>query len=198
MIQEISTIIGLGNPGAKYNNTRHNLGCLVVDRLTNKFRGSWKPGHGKYYCAKVKIGGNSIVLLRSTTYMNNTGIAVLDALNALKIEPGQLLAVLDDFALPLGTMRMRKQGSDGGHNGLASIIYHLETDSIPRLRVGIGPVPQKIDPADFVLSDFSDEENEKLSDIIEKSVDATVMIITQGIERAMEFCNRKSDLPSDL
>ncbi len=196
-MQTIHAIIGLGNPGAEYAATRHNIGWMVTDKILEKFRGQWRPGKGKFLYSQVKIGGRNIYVLRSTTYMNNSGIGVLDAIDKLDIIPQELLVVLDDFALPFGTIRIRKQGSDGGHNGLSSIIYHLETEEFPRLRIGIGPVPENADTIDFVLGEFTPDERESLPEIINKSVNAVVVAVRQNIERAMELYNRKKQIEQE-
>jgi len=190
-MQSIHAIIGLGNPGAEYAATRHNIGWMVIDSIMEKFRGQLRPGKGKFLYSQAKIGGRDIIVLRSTTYMNNSGIAVQDAIDKLNIAPQELLVVLDDFALPFGTLRIRKQGSDGGHNGLASIIYHLETEEFPRLRIGIGPVPENDDKIDFVLGEFTPDEHESLPEIIKTSVDAVVVAVRQNLKRAMELYNKK-------
>ena len=190
-MSEIKFILGLGNPGEEYARTRHNVGYMVTDALAEKFRGVWKPGHGRFYYAPVKIGGRDVFLLRAATYMNESGLGARDAAEQFSFVPQELLVVLDDFALPFGTLRLRPAGSDGGHNGLASVIYHLGTEKIPRLRVGIGPLPQGIDPAEFVLSDFLPQEQEALVEIISRCVDAIVVAVVRGLDRAMELYNRR-------
>jgi len=192
-MEELKAIIGLGNPGAEYSATRHNIGWMIVDNLLAKFRGNWHSGRGKYFYSSIKIGGRQINLIRSKTYMNNSGIGALDALNKLDILPSEFLIVLDDFAIPFGAIRIRKSGSDGGHNGLASIIYHLGTQHIPRLRVGIGLVDENIDTVDFVLSDFKPDERKVLSKIIRKSTDAAIVAFKQGLDKSMSMFNRKSE-----
>lgn len=192
-MNELKAIIGLGNPGAEYSATRHNIGWMIVDSLSAKFRGVWRTGKGKYFYSPIKIGGRQIYLIRSKTYMNNSGIGLLDAVEKLNILPSEILVVLDDFAIPFGTIRIRKSGSDGGHNGLASIIYHLGTQKISRLRFGIGPIDEHIDAVDFVLSEFTPQEHKVLPRLIAKSVDAIVVAVTQGLDRAMAMYNRKSN-----
>ena len=190
-MSEIKAIIGLGNPGEEYAHTRHNVGYMVVDRLIEKFRGSWRPGRGEFYYAPIKIGGHDLILLRATTYMNISGVGARDAAAQFDLRPEEFLVILDDFAIPFGTLRLRRSGSDGGHNGLASVIFHLGTQKIPRLRVGIGPLPEGVSSVDFVLSDFSPEEQEKLPEIISRAAEATEVAVVRGIERAMELYNRK-------
>ncbi len=126
--------------------------------------------------------------------MNHSGIAVFDSLEIFNLTPAELLIVVDDFALPLGTLRIRASGSDGGHNGLASIIEHLGTQDFPRLRVGIGYLPKNTDPADFVLDEFGPQEKKLLPEIIHKSISAITVAIRQDLQKAMELYNRKQDL----
>ncbi|RKZ28790.1 aminoacyl-tRNA hydrolase [bacterium] len=190
-MSELKAIIGLGNPGDRYSNTRHNIGYLVVDALLQKFRGNWKPGRGNFFYAQVKIGGKSIYLLRSSTYMNDSGIGVTGAVQKLNFFPDELLVILDDFALPFGQIRIRKSGSDGGHNGLASIIYHLNTQDFPRMRIGIGPLPDGMSSVNFVLGEFLEDERKALPQIIDRCSDAVVVAVRQGIDRAMEKFNRR-------
>ena len=192
-MNELKAIIGLGNPGTEYSATRHNIGWMIVDSLSAKFRGVWRTGKGKYFYSPIKIGGRKIYLIRSKTYMNNSGIGLLDAVEKFDILPSEILVVLDDFAIPFGTIRIRKSGSDGGHNGSASIIYHLGTQKIPRLRFGIGPIDENVDAVDFVLSEFTPQEHKVLPRLIAKSVDAIVVAVTQGLDRAMAMYNRKSN-----
>ncbi len=191
MDDKVDAIIGLGNPGERYRGTRHNVGYMVADLIVSKFRGKWKSGKGRFFYSAVKIGGETKFILRSATYMNESGLGALDAALTLDIPPQRMLVVLDDFALPFGEIRIRKSGSDGGHRGLASVIYHLNTQDIPRLRVGIGPVPEDEDNIDFVLSDFTGEERNLLEDIIRISADAAVLSARVGLQKAMEKYNRK-------
>jgi peptidyl-tRNA hydrolase, PTH1 family len=192
---EINAIIGLGNPGNEYSLTRHNIGYLVVDFLADKFRCQWKSGKGRFRYCTFNLNGRRILLIRSTTFMNDSGIALLKALETFDIVPEQVLVVLDDFALPFGALRMRKNGSDGGHNGLASILYHIQTDKIPRLRVGIGSILPQTDPADYVLGDFDAVQQKELPELVKKAADAIVYSIVQNLDRAMELFNRTTKQP---
>ena len=150
-------IVGLGNPGAAYEHTRHNVGYMVVDELCRRWHLRLEPGRGAYHLATGVIGGTTVHLVKPATFMNETGPAVVDALEHVGLTPDALLTVLDDFQLPLGSVRLRPSGSDGGHNGLASVIFTLRTDSFPRLRCGIGRelMPPKEERRDFVLSSFA-------------------------------------------
>ncbi len=189
---DIKAIIGLGNPGEGYALTRHNIGYMVVDMMLRKYRGKFERGGGKFLSANVRIGGNEIVLLRSRTYMNDSGLAANAALRAHNFLPSELLVISDDFAIPFGTLRIRKTGSDGGHNGLASIIEVLGTKDIARMRIGIGPVPLHESIVDFVLTSFSPDEQKQLPQLLETAQEATIFAVVRGFERAMELFNRSA------
>ena len=151
-------IVGLGNPGSQYRETRHNVGFLVVNELCRRLRVGLKPGKGEYLIARANMEGVGLHVAAPMTFMNNSGTAVVDILERFQIAPRELLVVVDDFALPLGILRFRLRGSDGGHNGLASIIYMLNSDELPRLRCGIGSPEMPTDKnlmADFVLEKFT-------------------------------------------
>ena len=188
----VKAILGLGNPGREYERSRHNLGYMVIDNILLAHNARLRAGNGEFLYAKIDIDGKQIFLLRSTTYMNYSGIGAYDACECLDINPDELLVVLDDFALEFGNLRIRRSGSDGGHKGLASVIYHLGTENIPRLRIGIGPLPEGVDAVDFVLGEFNDKELKALPKIIEKASDAAIMCAINGIQRAMEVYNRRS------
>ncbi len=188
---EIAAVLGLGNPGADYAETKHNLGYMVVDRLLGLFGGVWRAGRGEFVYAPVRIAERDVFLLRSTTFMNASGVGARDALESLGIPPEGLLVVLDDFAIPFGELRLRRSGSDGGHNGLASIIFHLGTERIPRLRVGIGPLPDGGDAVEFVLSEFPPEQRRKLPVVIDFACSAVETAVALGIEAAMNQFNRR-------
>ncbi|MGB6647961.1 MAG: aminoacyl-tRNA hydrolase, partial [Bacteroidota bacterium] len=167
-------VAGLGNPGTLHRETRHNVGFLVLDSLAEKLGTTFGPGKGDYFLAGGAVGDREVVLLRPLTYMNNSGRAVADLLEARPMPFEDLLVVLDDFALPLGTLRIRPGGSDGGHNGLASVIEHLQTDQFPRLRCGIGreDMPPGDPKEEFVLSPFDPTERTALREMISAATDA--------------------------
>ena len=131
-------IVGLGNVGREYEGTRHNVGFAVVDGVAAKFKKSFAPGKGEYFAAQIRHRGEEIVLFKPTTYMNNSGIAVSNAAERFGILPEDILVAYDDFNIPLGKLRLRKSGGDGGHNGVYSIIYQLNSENFSRLRCGIG------------------------------------------------------------
>ncbi len=185
----LSLIVGLGNPGEKYYNTRHNLGFEVLDLICRLWKIKPKEEISNYCLAEKKIEGEKVRLLWPTTYMNRSGLAVKDALERLKLSPENILVIYDDFELPLGKLRIRSKGSAGFHNGMGSIIESFGTENILRLRIGCGPLPENIDPVDFVLGRFS--ENERL--IVKKSLDiaaeAVVYLLKNRPEEAMTKYN---------
>jgi PTH1 family peptidyl-tRNA hydrolase len=192
----ISLIIGLGNIGRKYENTRHNLGF----ELLNLFAKAWgvepRPGKGGYYFAEKTIEERVFRLIWPTTYMNNSGLAVTQSLEHFannRLSVNDLLILYDDFNLPLGKIRIRTSGADGGHNGMASVIYHLGTQGILRLRMGVGPIPLGIDPIAFVLGQFSLEELEIKNKMLEKAYEAVLYLLTNDAEKAMSLYNQSGD-----
>ncbi len=168
-------IVGLGNPGRRYEYTRHNVGFLVVDQLAASLKATFRPAQGDYWFASCSLNGLDVVLMKPTTYMNNSGIAVQQFLESHALPLEQVLIVCDDFQLPLGSLRIRESGSDGGHNGLASMIYHVQSENIPRMRCGIGSEHLPTDKslmADFVLSEFEKDEHEVVSTMLQQAGDA--------------------------
>lgn len=184
-------IVGLGNVGREFEGTRHNVGFMVVDQVASKFKRNFLPGKGEYSLCEISHAGEDHVLLKPATFMNNSGMAVRDATNRFEIQLEDLLVVCDDFNIPLGELRLREGGSDGGHNGVYSIIYHLNDDSFPRLRCGIGTeevTPGK-DMADFVLSKFRAEEILEVEKMVKDAADAVFVFINEGMETAMNRFN---------
>lgn len=184
-------IAGLGNPGAEYENTRHNLGFQVIDELCGRLHRSLRAGHGDYLISWAQVGAKDVALIKPTAYVNNSGEAILDALQEFQVGPKDLLIICDDFALPLGAVRIKPKGSDGGHNGLYSIIYHLRSDEFPRLRCGIKKevMPPKEEMAGFVLSAFDADEEPKVNDMIMRAAEAVMEFVNEGIARAMNRFN---------
>jgi peptidyl-tRNA hydrolase, PTH1 family len=188
-------IVGLGNPGRRYAATRHNVGFDVLAILSQRLHCRLEEGTGDFLIGEHQDGDNITLLLAPTTFMNDSGIAVREVSDALQIAPSNILVVLDDFQLPLGTLRLRARGSDGGHNGLSSVIYHLMTDDVPRLRIGIGgdtlPLEQRnLLMADYVLSAFTESEREILPTILNRAADACLAWRSEGIDRAMSSYNK--------
>ena len=186
-------IVGLGNPGNKYTNTRHNIGHRTVQALHTMhimdFDG-WKSKF-KSVVSEGRIKEEKVVLMLPETYMNNSGEAVVQAVNFWKLDPKDVVIVLDDLDIPLETMRIKTSGGSGGQNGLKSVISHLGTEEIPRLRIGIGNESSKDIPAeDFVLQNFSNEESGSVEKIIQKASEALQKIVEKGIDEAMNEYNR--------
>jgi len=183
-------IVGLGNPGKKYEATRHNVGFDTAQRLAQRHAAG--SGRSKFEgeLRECQIGGERTLLLVPHTFMNLSGRSVRQTVDFFKLVPDNVLVVCDDFHLPLGTIRLRPQGSDGGQKGLADIIAQLTTNEVPRLRIGIGPVPQQWDPADFVLGRFDTQQRELVDEQIERSCEAAEVWIREGITEAMNQFNR--------
>lgn len=190
-------IIGLGNPGKKYQHTRHNVGFMVVDDFARKLDLNFQQGRGDYLQASGIVDRKKVTLVKPLTFMNNSGLAVRQVVDFYKTDLSNILIIVDDFQIPLGIIRIRKRGSDGGHNGLASIISHLGTRNFPRLRVGIGRDTPIDNWVSFVLSDFSREEVKFLERIIPIANEAIIGFITEGVETAMNRYNRKQLLTNE-
>lgn len=182
-------IVGLGNPGNHYQETRHNLGFMVLENLVKKWNEKFKKGKGPYDISETTIGSHRILFAKPTTYMNKSGIAVDDLVKRYSIELSHLLVLCDDLNLPLGKLRLRKKGSDGGHKGLASIISYLNTEEFSRLRLGIGS-NLETNATDYVLSSFYPAEQPFVNLMIERGAQAVVDFVDKGIEWTMNFYNR--------
>lgn len=185
----VRIVVGLGNPGARYEGTRHNIGFDAVASLLRERSIRSRHFDGGLF-VETEIAGREIGLLRPMGYMNRSGGPVRRLLQGEGLSPQEILIVCDDYALPLGTIRTRRRGSDGGHNGLASILSILGTDDIPRMRLGIGNPPAGEDPADFVLSHFASQEAAPVEDLLERAARAIETAVGQGIETAMNRFNR--------
>jgi peptidyl-tRNA hydrolase, PTH1 family len=187
----VRVIVGLGNPGAEYEGTRHNVGFLVVAGLAEEFRVRLSAGRGDFISGYGRVAGQEAVLAMPLTYMNRSGLAVARLLDETDAPPSDLLVICDDVNLPLGQLRLRSSGSDGGHNGLASIISYLGTEAFPRLRLGVGmPAPER-DMADYVLDRFLKDEEDTVSDMVARAKDAIRDVLREGIDRAMALHNRR-------
>lgn len=181
-------IAGLGNIGPEYELTRHNIGFLIVDQLADKFDATFLPNR---YADKAEVNykGRSLHIIKPTTYMNLSGKAISYWLQALKIPKENLLVVVDDLAIPFESIRLRPKGSAAGHNGLTNIEQLTGGQNYPRLRVGIGSDFGRGQQVDYVLSNFTKQEFEKLPVIIEKSIEAILSFCTIGLERTMNQFN---------
>ena len=185
----IRLIAGLGNPGAEYANTRHNIGFLVLDRFAAQVGSTWERSTKSG--ALVARHAN-IFLVKPMTYMNRSGEPLRAVADFYKIGPGGILVVLDDLALPLGRLRLRSSGSSGGHNGLESMLVQFGTDAIPRLRMGIGAAPHD-GGVDYVLSQFYEEEKPLVRSTIDRAVDAVKCAIDNGLVSAMNNFNKPEE-----
>ena len=183
-------IVGLGNPDRKYENTRHNCGWLAIDYISQKLGVKVNKIKFKSFTGECTIGGSKALLMKPTTYMNNSGQAVVEAMNFYKIPPEKVIVIFDDVSLDVGKMRIRQKGSDGGQKGMRSIIYLSGSDAFPRIKLGIGSKPNpNWDLADWVLSKFSDSERRELEKMFENACGAVELIIGGKIDRAMNLYN---------
>ena len=183
---QIRLVAGLGNPGSEYAATRHNIGFMVLDQLAAQFGSTWEKS-SKWDALSAKCG--PVLLLKPMSSMNRSGYPIFAVAQFYKIEPLEILVVLDDFALPLGRLRLRTGGGSGGHNGLESIIIQFGTEEVPRLRVGIGHAPRE-GYVDYVLSRFFDEEKPLVRSTIGRAVDAVKCAIDNGLVSAMNTFNK--------
>jgi PTH1 family peptidyl-tRNA hydrolase len=186
-------IVGLGNPGAQYERTRHNAGFLAVDELARRHApGATPRARFNAVTLEASIGGEKVVLAKPTTFMNLSGRSVGEAVRFFKIDPGaDLLVIVDEIALPVGHVRLRERGSPGGHNGLADIDRALGGADYPRLRIGVGAVPPGWVKADWVLSRFADEELDAVRAATAEAADAAECVVREGVPAAMNKFNRK-------
>lgn len=182
-------IVGLGNPGTKYEATRHNVGFDIVDKLAASLSVTLQSGKGSFVTGKAKRPHHHIRLARPTTYMNESGTAVRHILQWFKIDPKECLVCYDDLNLDTGSIRLRRGGSAGGHNGIKDIIKKISTDQFPRLRIGIGNDFHDGHQIQYVLSPFSNKEREVIDIAIAKAADAAVAFSEEGIETAMNDFN---------
>ena len=183
-------IVGLGNPGKEYERTRHNAGFDVMDEIARMASASITQKKFKALVDKVNIGGQSVLLMKPQTYMNNSGEAVRAAMDFYHLQPQDLLVIYDDMDLAVGRLRLRQKGSAGGHNGLKNIIQHLGTDQFPRIRVGVGEKPHPdYDLADWVLGKFQGEDKKVMDEAVKRAADAVECILKEGADRAMNRFN---------
>lgn len=183
-------VVGLGNPGREYEATRHNIGFITVDRLAQREHFEIKKIKFKSLIADTAIAGKRCIVMKPSTFMNNSGEAVGECARFYKIAPENIVVIYDDINFDPGQMRIRKQGSDGGHNGMKSIIYHLGSDAFARVRMGVGAKPHKeYDLAQWVLSRFSESEVKALEPAIENACEAIKLIVSGQTDTAMNRYN---------
>ncbi len=188
----MKVVLGIGNRGTKYLNTRHNIGFMILDTMAQKYKLEYNSS-SNYYYAGGTIGTSPFVLLKPTTYVNLSGIAAREIVDELGIDASDLLVVVDDLNLDSGRIRIRKAGGDGGHNGLHSIIYHLETDKFPRLRFGIGNKFNDGEMADYVLGRFSEKEKDFIAPMMDFSINLIENFITGGVTDMLNHFSKESN-----
>ena len=183
-------IVCLGNPGPRYEGTRHNAGFMTADALAKKLNVSVNRARFRALTATAEIGGEKVLLMKPQTYMNLSGEAAAQAAKFYHIPPERVLVVSDETALPIGKLRVRSKGSAGGHNGLKSLIACLGSDQFPRIRLGVGAPPHEdYDLADWVLSSFKNQDAEDMAEAAVRAAEAVVSYITEGPERTMNKFN---------
>jgi PTH1 family peptidyl-tRNA hydrolase len=187
----VRVIVGLGNPGGEYKVSRHNAGFLVVAGLARAHRIRLAAGRGDFMSGTGRVAGREALLVLPLTYMNESGRAVGEAMAVADAPPVDLLVVCDDVNLPLGRLRLRLGGSDGGHRGLRSVIGALGTDAFPRLRLGVGAPPTGSDTADYVLDSFSESERGAMEDMVRRAQEAVEAVLAVGFEKTMSAVNRR-------
>ena len=193
--EERFMIVGLGNPGRKYEKNRHNVGFMAVDKLAALYDISLGKVQNKALTGNGRIADQPVILAKPQTYMNDSGSAVGPLANYYKVPPANVLVIYDELDLPLGTVRLREKGGAGGHNGMKSIINHLGND-FPRLRLGIGRPPGQMPPAAYVLQDFGPSDLPLVAEILDEAAKAVQTFVREGIQMAMSRHN--GSLPGDL
>lgn len=184
-------VIGLGNPGNKYSNTKHNVGFNTIDCLAEKNNVKLSKIKFKSVYGETMIDGNKVILVKPQTYMNNSGISVMEILKYTNVPIDNIIVIYDDIDIELGSLRIRKKGSAGSHNGMKSIIYHLKSEDFPRIRLGIGKPNQGQDLANYVINNFGKEDRELIDTTIERASEAVLEIIKNGVDQAMNMFNKR-------
>ncbi len=188
-------IIGLGNPGKRYEATRHNVGFMALDFFATQKNVSGEDFYKSYYYVKTSIGDQRLILCKPWTYMNLSGEAILDLMEKEAVSPSDLLVLYDDVALPAGRIRLRRNGGSGGHNGMESIIAALGTNDFPRLRCGIGSPPAGVILTDYVLSPFDNNEIPVIETMLGRACSAINMALEYGLGQAMNAFNTAEETP---
>ena len=185
-------IVGLGNPGKKYENTRHNAGFIAIDALADKYGIRIDEKKHKALCGSGVIEGVKVLLVKPQTYMNLSGESVRSVLDFYKLDPEEeMMVIYDDISLAPGNIRIRKKGSAGGHNGIKSLIAHAGTQNFMRIKVGVGEKPSGWDLADYVLGHFSEDDQSKLKEVMPDIMDAAVLMMQGDVDKAMNNYNAK-------
>lgn len=190
----MKVIIGLGNPGKDYKRTRHNVGFMTIEKLAKDLKIDVAKSKFNSVYGETNYKGEKILLMKPLTYMNSSGVAVRDLVNFFKVDPADIIVIYDDVDIDFGDIRVRKQGSAGSHNGMKSIIYQIQNDQFPRIRIGIGKKHEQQDLANFVLTNFSKEEMEIIEEATELAAEAALDFVENGIDHTMNnFNNRKKE-----
>jgi len=182
-------VAGLGNPGAKYRATRHNVGFVAVDILADMMGISINKAFGKSLVGMGIIEGKKAVLVKPQSFMNLSGLSVFELKNWYKIDTSNIILIYDDIDLNVGALRIRPSGGAGTHNGMRSIISSLNTENFPRIRIGIGSAPEEWDLADYVLSTFNPDESLIIKEVCHKAAKGAMLIMAKGVQEAMNRCN---------
>lgn len=183
-------VVGLGNPGNKYTYTRHNSGFLCLDMLSQKLNFRIDRLKFKSLICDTKINGHRCIVMKPQTFMNNSGEAIRECANFYKIKPENIIVIYDDISLDVGKLRIRRKGTDGGHNGIKSIIYHLNSDQFPRIKLGCGKKPHPdYDLIDWVISEFKKDELKALEPALENACKAIELLLDNQIDKAMNLYN---------
>lgn len=185
----IRCIIGLGNPGPQYAETRHNVGFRVIDLLAARHQFPTPQRMLQAIVGESKIKSSQVLLVKPMTFMNESGRAVRRVCAHFDLTPSDLLVIYDDINIDLGMLRLRREGSSGGHKGMQSVIDHLGTEQIPRLRLGIGRLPPEAEARGFVLSPFAPDEEEAAEELVHQATDAAESVLAEGMEAAMRRFN---------
>lgn len=187
-------LIGLGNPDSKYATTRHNIGFRVIDAWLNRFRVPLVPVCNAFHAVTIPVEQESVLLLKPMTYMNRSGQAVMEACRWYNLDTRQLVVIYDDVHLPFGALRLRSQGSDGGHNGIASIIESLGTEAFARQRIGVSEPAQNAELIDYVLGPFTADEEARIPRLIDRACEQLKLLVTDGLVAAASRYNGALDL----
>ena len=183
-------VVGLGNPGREYENTRHNCGFDAIDKIADKYGCDMKKLRFKSLTGECRIAGAKCLLMKPSTFMNLSGQAVVQAMNFYKVEPEQVIVIFDDISLDVGKMRIRQKGSDGGHNGMKNIIYLCGSDKFPRVKLGVGKKPHpEYDLKDWVLGKFSQSDRKLIEEVLDNAVEAVELMVADRTSDAMQKFN---------
>jgi PTH1 family peptidyl-tRNA hydrolase len=189
LMAQYKLLVGLGNPGKKYSMTRHNIGFMVLDRLAEEAGQKFRTGRGKWKEARLNLSGQNIWAIKPQTFMNLSGQAIKSVCSYYDIEPEEILVVCDDINLPLGKLRIRAEGSAGGHKGLKDIIESLGTEDFSRMRLGIDLPPQGEASEDYVLRPFGEDERKTVDTMIKTAAEAILTVVAEGVTAAQNIYN---------